>query len=215
MIRSYSEDQRYRQTKATFRSRRRTIRILCKVAVCLCSLSTCAVILWLALFMRRALFTFVELSATELDHNQSIYEADFGYFGPQLENAWRAFLIANLGLAFLTSLYIPLGVLFEHYYPVLVYGSFMFLEAVLSIGNEYMAVPYYLASVIFFLTGLTVHVYVHFLRLDLVDEAVHWRRYEAQELLRRAAADELLDGSHERSSSFEVGSIPSKSSLPY
>ena len=164
--------------------------------------------------MRREIFNFNEISSNHLDYNQNVDEAEFGYFGPQNENLWRAFLIANLGLSFLTSLYIPLGVLFEHYYPIVLYGGLMFCESILSIGNQYMSVPFYLASVIFFTTGLAVHVFVHFLRLDMVDEIVEWKRYEAEQLMKQRQA-EPVDDSHERSSSFELRSVRPKSSLAH
>ena len=210
VITTYDDDKR----RQAVRSKRRTTRIIGKFFVCICSISTCATIVFLALYMRREIFTFRDWAAKPMDNTQSIDEAQFGYFGPQLENFWRAILIANLGLAFLASLYIPLGVIFEHYYPITVYGGLMFLEAVLSIGNQYMAVSYYFASAIFFTTGLSVHIFVHFLRLDIVDEIVEWKRHEAEELLKRRN-EEMIDDSHERSSSFELGPVRPKSSMAY
>ncbi|KAI2805245.1 hypothetical protein BLOT_004238 [Blomia tropicalis] len=168
-----------------FRKKRRTARIAFKVTMCICSISTCATILWLALYMRNQIFNFNEISSNQLDHNQAVDEAEFGYFGPQAENLWRAFLISNLGLSFLVSLYIPLGVLFEHYYPVILYGALMFAESILSIGNQYMSVPYYLASAMFFTTGLVAHLFVHFLRVDTVDEVIAWKQYQNEQWLKR------------------------------
>lgn len=185
VITTYDQDQRRRMV----RGQRRTVRVLGKVAVCICSVSCCATIVWLALFMRKEIFNFSEISSNHLDHNQNVEDAEFGYFGPQNENLWRAFLIANLLLSLLSSLYIPLGVLFEHYYPIVLYGGLMFAQAVLSIGNQYMSVPYYLASAVFFTTGFTVHVFVHYLRLDIVDELLQWKQFETERLTK---------GSHEQ-----------------
>ena len=181
VITTYDQDKQ----RQAVRTKRRTQRILGKIAVCICSVSCCATVVWLGLYMKKEIFNFSEISSNQLDHNQNIDEAEFGYFGPQNENLWRAILIANLLLTLLTSLYIPLGVLFEHYYPITLYGGLMFVESVLSIGNQYMSVSYYFASAIFFLTGFTVHVFVHYLRLDIVDELMEWKRIEREELLKQ------------------------------
>ncbi len=204
-ITSYEEDKRYEE----LREKRKVARNLGKAAVCLCSVATCATIVWLVLAMRSAFTAFREMASRPLDHDQAIDEAAFGYFGAQLENAWRAFLLANLGLTFLSSLYIPLGVLFEHYYPLALYGGLMFGEATLAIGNQYMAVAYYTATAIFFTTGVTVHVFVHYLRLDMLDELKFWREHDEEEEAARRMINMTMvqDNDVERSDSFEMKTV--------
>lgn len=208
-ITSYEEDKRYEE----FRSKRALPRNLGKAAVCLCSVSTCATIVWLVLYMRSAIFAFHEMASRPLDHDQAVDEAAFGYFGPQLENLWRAFLIANLGLTFLASLYIPLGVFFEHYYPLTFYSGLMFAEAVLSCGNQYMAVAYYAATAIFATTGVAVHVFVHYLRLDMLEEVIFWREHDEEEMERQRQEMMMLQEEErdiERSDSFEMSTMGGK-----
>lgn len=71
-----------------------------------------------------------------------------------------------------------------------------------------MAVAYYTATAIFFTTGVTVHVFVHYLRLDMLDELQFWREHdEEEEAARRMMNTMVQDNDVERSDSFEMKDV--------
>src|SRR6218665_210518 len=100
-IRSETEQSRYKK----LRLKRKSIRNVCKVFLCLSSLGTCATIVVLGFVMKNELFNFDEAAALPVNNDQSIDEAQFESFGLYNEPAWRMFLLASLSLTLLFTLY--------------------------------------------------------------------------------------------------------------
>ena len=170
IIRTEEEDSRRRK----LRSKRKSIRNVCKVFLCMTSLGTCVTIAVLGFVMKNELFNFDETAALPVNNDQNIDEAQFESFGLYNEPAWRMFLLASLTLTFLFTLYMPIGIVFEHYHTLMVYNGAVFAMSVLTSGSQYFAVPYLAASIILLLHASIIHIYNHILRLDRIEENRFW-----------------------------------------
>lgn len=164
--------------------KRAVLKIICKVLVVCAIGATIGSTIYLGITLKNVIQRKVDNdlpSTSPLDNSKSVNEAVFDSFGPQMEILWRAALIANLILVLLFSLYILLAVIIEHYYAIMIFDLLLFCEVLLTCGTEYYAVSHYWTSIVYLCSAFIIHLYCHFLRLDILNElnaiklSNHWR----------------------------------------
>ncbi|KAH9414162.1 hypothetical protein DERP_008357 [Dermatophagoides pteronyssinus] len=148
-------------------------RILWKIIMLISVMATMATTIYVAIWMKQ----FIDdrnlngvPSSNPLHSDQNSDQAEFDSFGRHLEPLWRAFLIANLVAIMIFSLYLPLAIYWKQYYVILAYIAFMFNEMILSVGSEYLAVPYRFATLIYLIGAVMAHGYCHQFRLMILEE---------------------------------------------
>lgn len=127
----------------------------------------------------------------ELDHNQSVDDAQWWSFGPRLEKFWRALLLVSLILTIITAVVSAIGVFFDQYYLLVVFVAIHFIESVLALGSQYLRLPGHVAWVTFFLAAALGHIHLHYLRQDLIDDFIA-RVFEAKQRRKLAEDNEEL-----------------------
>lgn len=151
--------------------KRNVLKIGGQIAAAVAIVATIGATAYLGLTLKKVIQNRLQNPGTNpLDYGQSVDEAIFDTFGPQLEILWRALLIANLILVFLFALYMLLAIFLDQYYAILVFDLFLFSEIVLACGTGYYKVEHYWTSMVFLASAFIIHLYCHILRLDIVDE---------------------------------------------
>lgn len=165
------------------RQKRRTICIIFRILISLLSLVCVGTIIWMFIYLSGQITKFdsdgselIVSSTQELNFQQTVDQAEWWSFGPRNEKFWRSLLFANLALMLAAIGSCLFAVFLDQYYVMAVVGALAFLESILTVGSQYLTLPYYLASGIFFLFALVLHLYGHFLRLDLIDELILERK---------------------------------------
>lgn len=180
--------EHYRRQEANRRK-----RFLLKVLLSIMCVISIGVSIWALVHMNEFIKTVstTVIGDMELDHNQSVDDAQWWSFGPRLEKFWRALLLVSLILTIITAVLACIGVFFDQYYLLVVFVAIHLIESILALGSQYLRLPGHVAWITFFLAGAIGHIYLHYLRQDLIDDFIA-RVFEAKQKRRLAQENDEM-----------------------
>ncbi|UXI14154.1 hypothetical protein NH340_JMT00097 [Sarcoptes scabiei] len=103
-------------------------------------------------------------SSNPLHYDQTIDQAKFDSFGLRLEPLWQGFLYCNLILIIILNVYLPMAIVFDQFYFINIFTTFMFIQMILACGSEYLILPFRSSAIIYFFTALIGHSLCHLFR---------------------------------------------------